>query len=276
MTIPFDPGYHASPFRELCADYPAAETYDPKDFRVEWGPIFHRGRLDGTAKLLIIGQDPAQHETIVRRTLVGTAGKRAQGFVAKLGLTRSYVFLNTFLYSVYGQGGGERHKNDPGIVAHRNKWFKAVLGLGGVEAAVALGGLANQAWSTFLGTADGAAFANLPFRHITHPTWPESSSHNATEHTAAIKTMLGNWSQALTYLSTKITHPDTPIPLVVYGDAFKPGDLVNIPPDDLPAGLPAWMRGADAFATRTGEDAMTKRRSILITVPQGVIPPAQA
>jgi len=59
---------------------------------------------------------------------------------------------------------------------------------------------------------------------------------------------------------------------VKYGDAFKPEELVNIPPDDLPAGLPAWMRGEDAWATRTGDDAITKRRSILITVPKGVIP----
>jgi hypothetical protein len=34
---------------------------------MEWGPILHRGRLDGTARILVIGQDPAQHETVVRR-----------------------------------------------------------------------------------------------------------------------------------------------------------------------------------------------------------------
>ena len=66
------------------------------------GPIFHRGRLDGSARVLVIGQDPAQHETIVRRILVGEAGRRLQGFLAKLGVTRSYVLINTFLYSVYG------------------------------------------------------------------------------------------------------------------------------------------------------------------------------
>ena len=52
--------------------------------------------------MLLIGQDPAQHEAITRRILVGEAGQRTQGFLAKLGITRSYVMVNTYLYSVYG------------------------------------------------------------------------------------------------------------------------------------------------------------------------------
>jgi uracil-DNA glycosylase len=50
--------------------------------------------------VLVIGRDPAQHETIVRRTLVGGAGRRVQGLLAKLGITRSCVFINTYLHSV--------------------------------------------------------------------------------------------------------------------------------------------------------------------------------
>jgi uracil-DNA glycosylase len=52
-----------------------------------------------------VGQDPAQHEAVVRRILVGTAGRRLQGFLTRLGLDRSYVMVNTFAYSVYGQSG---------------------------------------------------------------------------------------------------------------------------------------------------------------------------
>jgi uracil-DNA glycosylase len=51
---------------------------------VEWGPIFHRGRLDGTAKLLIVGQDLGQHEPIARRILVGEAVQLMQSFLRKL------------------------------------------------------------------------------------------------------------------------------------------------------------------------------------------------
>jgi uracil-DNA glycosylase len=76
MPHPFDPGYVAEPFLTLCAHYPEADVYPPEQFRFEWGPIFHRGRLDGSARVLVIGQDPAQHETVVRRILVGEAWRR--------------------------------------------------------------------------------------------------------------------------------------------------------------------------------------------------------
>src|SRR4029079_12124426 len=100
MPPSFDPGCFAEPFRTLCIQYPEADVYPADQFRVEWGPIFHRGRLDGTARILVIGQDPAQHETVIRRVLVGEAGRRLQGFLAKVGITSSYVIINTYLFSV--------------------------------------------------------------------------------------------------------------------------------------------------------------------------------
>ena len=55
MPHSFDPGCFAEPFRTLCIQYPEADVYPADQFRVEWGPIFHRGRLDGTARILVIG-----------------------------------------------------------------------------------------------------------------------------------------------------------------------------------------------------------------------------
>lgn len=66
------------------------------------GTHFHPGRLDNTAHVLVIGQDLAQHEGVVRRILVGEVGRRLQGFLAKLGVDTSYLLVNTLLYSVYG------------------------------------------------------------------------------------------------------------------------------------------------------------------------------
>ena len=74
MTRPFDAGYGDEPFATLVRNYPEAAIYPSDQFRVEWGPIFHRGRLDGSARALVIGQDPAQHETVIRRILVGRLG----------------------------------------------------------------------------------------------------------------------------------------------------------------------------------------------------------
>ena len=73
--------------------------------------------------MLVIGQDPAQHETVVRRILVGEAGRRVQGLLAKLGITRSYVFINTYLYSVYGSVKAKTRK-DPSLIDYRNRWSK--------------------------------------------------------------------------------------------------------------------------------------------------------
>jgi hypothetical protein len=74
MPHAFDTGYAAEPFRTLCAEYPGADAFPPADFRLEWGPIFHRGRLDGSARVLVLGQDPAASEAIARRILVRVDG----------------------------------------------------------------------------------------------------------------------------------------------------------------------------------------------------------
>src|SRR5215510_667098 len=122
----FDPGPVQDPFRTLAANYPDVSAYPFTDFRLEWGPIFHRGRLDGTARVLCIGQDPGQHENVLRRILVGEAGRRVQGFLAKLGITRSYVHINALLYSVLGSGNA-KYVAKPGPRDYRNLWIKGIL-----------------------------------------------------------------------------------------------------------------------------------------------------
>jgi hypothetical protein len=267
---PFDPGYGKQPFRTLVRDVPDATVFPTKDFRTEWGPVFHRGRLDGTARLLVIGQDPAQHETIARRTLVGGAGHRLQGFLTKLGLTRSYVMVNTFVYSVFGQGGGNRHKNNPAIIEYRNRWFDALLP-GKVEGVVALGQLADLAWQAWRVTPRGATFTGL-YQPVTHPTQPESSSKgDAAKRKLAVEKMLKGWNAALTALHPVIT-ADTPGPLVPYGAAFLASELPDIPQEDFPAGSPSWMCGNADWARRTGTDAALKRVTITVTIPRAFRP----
>ncbi len=127
MQREFDRGYDRQPYRSLVADYPDESAYPIDSFRVEWGPVFHRGRLDGTARVLVLGQDPAAHEAIARRILVGEAGQRVQGLLTRLGIDRSYVFINTYLYSVFGQRRGERHIDDAAITDYRNRWLNAIV-----------------------------------------------------------------------------------------------------------------------------------------------------
>jgi uracil-DNA glycosylase len=179
-------------------NYPGEDVYPPGDIRTEWGPIFHRGRLDGSARVLVIGQ----HEAIVRRILVGQAGQRAQGFLAKLGITKSYVLINMFLFSVLGQGGGNAHKSDAKIAAYRHKWLDALLVNSQIEVVVALGTLAESAWNQYKATPAGNALS-ITFAKITHPTFPESSGNDKAKVKAATKTMLTNWNAGLATCSTR-------------------------------------------------------------------------
>ncbi len=268
MAHPFDPGPVSEPFLSLASDYPGQETYPPEDFRIEWGPIFHRGRLDGSARILVLGQDPGQHESIARRILVGEAGQRVQGFLRKLGIERSYAMVNAFLYSVYGQAGGERHKDDQAIIAYRHRWLDALLADGGIEAVVAFGHLGRDAFERWQQPLRGQR-GSLLFEPLTHPTMPEASSNgDEPKRTEAMKRMLAQWNRALGRLHGHLSERDRDRELVLYGEELLPEDRAPIPGDDLPAGVPAWMRSVKQWAARKGEADEEKRATIVVTVPK--------
>lgn len=265
-------GYGAEPFASLVAHYPGGDVYPSADFRTEWGPIFHRGRLDGSARVLLLGQDPAAHEAISRRILVGEAGQRVQGLLAKVGITSRYVMVNTYVYSVFGQGGGNRHIKDATIARYRNEWLDALLLDTEVTAVVTLGSLAAQAFSAWVKTQPDAG-ATIHRAELTHPTYPESAAR-AGGLTLAETTsrLLANWNAELPGLAQHVT-PEVaaqpgpgPAP---YGLDWQPGDLVAIPEADLPPGTPPWWRDLDAWATREGADTETKRATIRVAVPKG-------
>jgi len=220
---------------------------------------------------LVLGQDPAAHESITRRILVGEAGQRVQGLLARTGVTSSYVMLNTFLYSVYGQGGGQRHADDPAIAAYRNRWLDALLLDSQVTAVVTLGVLAERAFHAWTATghdAEPAVGKQLHHAPLRHPTYPESASRSGTKTLAeATAELLENWNDHLPRLVAHID-PDKPTPLRPYGSSRQPGDLADIPEADLPAGCPPWWRSLDAWANRTGSDARTKRATIMVVVPK--------
>jgi hypothetical protein len=261
-------GYGAEPFASLVADYPGDDTYPQADFRTEWGPIFHRGRLDGTARVLVLGQDPATHESISRRILVGEAGQRVQGLLAKVGVETSYVMVNVYLYSVFGQAAGTRRITDEPIAAYRNRWLDALLVGTSVTAVLALGDLAAKAYAMWAATQPATAAA-LHLSAIRHPTYAEGSARATgkplAETTAA---QLANWNEHLADLAAHVA-PEGPTDLTPYAATWGPTDLVGIPEVDLPAGAPSWWRGVDAWANREGDDPQTKRATISVVVPKG-------
>src|SRR5262249_15962395 len=156
---------------------------------------------------------------------------------------RQYVMINTFLYSVYGQSGGNAHAHDAAIAAYRHHWLDALMTDNAIQVVVALGTLADAAWHAWKATPAGSP-AHPSHAHVKHPTWPDSSSGgDPVKFATATKQLLTEWNAALTALRPAFTPPETPGPFVPYGDAFLPEELPQIPEFDLPAGLPPWMRG---------------------------------
>lgn len=116
------------------------ETGKPVRVRFRWqfGPMFYRGRLTPeSVKVLIIGQEGAQDENISNRTFTGSTGTKMQNFIDYMGITKSYLFLNTFMYTINGQYGGPngvppniywvaQDPNSP-LVIHRHRAFDYVL-----------------------------------------------------------------------------------------------------------------------------------------------------
>jgi len=193
-----------------------------------------------------------------------------QGLLRKLGITTSHVLINTYLYSVYGSVKAATRKS-AALVGYRNQWIDGIMATGNVEAVLALGTAAQEAWEFWKVTPKGQA-STVPFVAVTHPTQPESSSKGDRVKLAqATKKMLANWNQALHALSPSIIHPDETIPLVLYGDTWAEGDRMPIPEQDFPPGLPVWMHEQDGWAQRKGTEDLAKRRNITITVPKGIV-----
>ena len=74
--VNFDKG----PTQKIVKLFAQAPDYTPyKDnFWFDWGPVFYRGRLNRSARLLCLASDPGPTERLAGRTLVGDAGQRVQ------------------------------------------------------------------------------------------------------------------------------------------------------------------------------------------------------
>lgn len=206
----------------------------PNNFRLDFGPVYYRGRLDGTARVLIVGQDPAPNELVGHRAFVGASGQRLQGFLRRLGIQRDYVMVNTFLYPVFGQFSGTlaQLSRDPDILVFRNKLLDRIADGNPLETVIAVGNAAEDAVQRWPG---GAVHT---FQHITHPS--------AHDHAA----LLANWNQALAALRP-VVEPElgTAVDTSNYGTDFTAEDHEPIPRRDLPFGVPEW-HGVGSHATR--------------------------
>jgi uracil-DNA glycosylase len=138
-------------------------------FRWHFGPVFYRGRLgDDRAKVLVVGQDGGSDEALAHRSFVGESGTRVQHLLAHLGITRSYLFLNTFVYSILGQFGGalEQLALDPGspLARHRHRVLDYAATRNDLRLVVTVGRAAREsvlAWNRWRGGSGDARAGEL-------------------------------------------------------------------------------------------------------------------
>jgi uracil-DNA glycosylase len=225
-TFKFDKGPKASWAKKFFEAPRATYLAHPSGrFRTEFGPVYYRGRLNGTAKMLIIGQDPSTDEILAQRNLVGASGQRVQKLLNKLGVTKSYVMFNTFLYGIKGQMDATMNAIavEPAILNYRNSLFDKVIAENPIQAIVSFGNGADLAvnhWPARPGA--------LPWFQLVHPSAPENF-------------VLNNWNTQLNALGAAITPDKLSLKnLTPYGTIFGPDDTADIPREDLSFGIAEW------------------------------------
>jgi hypothetical protein len=225
----FDKGPPAAIARHLAALPPIPPELRDR-FWYDWGPVFYRGRLNGTAKVLGIASDPGPTERLVGRTLVGDAGQRVQGFLTKLGLTTSYALVNAFPFAVHPTKVSKALPllSDPAHLAWRNRFYDLITD-STLQAIFAFGGNAQAALRLW----DSAP--SVPTFQIPHP-----SAHDGAD-------LATKWAAAITAARPAITpDPDGDQTLANYGAKITEPDYTRIPHADLPYGQPTWI-GDDAW-----------------------------
>ncbi len=242
----FDPGPDAQ-FSAIFGSLPDHRLYR-EHMWYEWGPIFYRGRLDGSARVICVGSDPGPTERVAGRTLVGDAGQRVQGFLAKIGITRSYVCVNAIAYAFRPGHSAAARQLIPDPV--HTVWRKRVLDAldnSGVQAIIAFGVNAWQAVEVW--KPGDARLVAIP-----HPT-----SRNA-------QSLLNSWRSAVDRLRQIVTPDPGALPYPAnYGANFRERDYSRVPREDLPFGVPAWL-GDDAWVRAAGKRSSVRRRGDLTLI----------
>ncbi len=133
-----------------------------EEFRWHFGPMFYRGRLgDNQVKVLVIGQEGAQDESLSHRSFTGGTGGRMQNLLNHLGIHRSYLFMNTFVYPIFGQYDGDnrliaQHPASP-VRIHREELFDYAVARNDLQLVVAVGLAAKDSVASWVESHGGQA-----------------------------------------------------------------------------------------------------------------------
>jgi DNA uptake protein ComE-like DNA-binding protein/uracil-DNA glycosylase len=141
-------------------------------FRYTMGPPFYRGRLDNTIRVLVMGQEGATDEALVHRAFIGGTGQKVQSFLNSIGITKSYICINTFVYSIfeqYDQFTTELAESGP-IKDHRNQLIEKVYNEANLRLILTFGNAAKRSIEIWRDEVHGGKLpANVKWAHMLHP-----------------------------------------------------------------------------------------------------------
>jgi len=242
MDLEYDPGpplFWLKKFAQLPDSYYV--NHPSGRFRVHFGGVPYRGRLDDTARVIVVGQDPSTDEAIARRAFVGNAGQRLQKLLHKIGLVRSYIIINTFAYSINGQADNQMRTiaQEPIIKNFREDLLNTIVDRNPIEAIITLGVGAREALATWNNPH------NIPIHKLYHPS--------------AQTGLTNNWNTHLPNLIASITPDDNSIvdSSPYTGTWSDNTHRKDIPRFDLPYNLPSW-HGTEGTNSNRGPNNITE------------------
>jgi hypothetical protein len=223
-SIEFDKGPPIAIARHFAVLPPIAPEHRDL-FWYDWGPVFYRGRLNGSTEVIGIASDPGPTERLVGRNLVGDAGQRVQGFLTKLGLTSSYALVNAFPLAVHPSKVSEALPllSDPDQLTWRNRCYDLITD-SRLEAIIAFGGNAQAALRLWDTAPEFPTFQIPHPSHTTAPTSPPSGPPRSRPPAPRSPQTPAETKPAPT------TEPALPKPTTP-----------EIPHADLPYGQPIWI-----------------------------------
>jgi uracil-DNA glycosylase len=241
-----------------------------EEFRWHFGPMFYRGRLgDHQVKVLVVGQEGAQDESLSHRSFTGGTGGRMQHLLTHLGIDRSYLFLNTFVYPIFGQYDGllpiiAQHPASP-IARHRQQLLDYVVDRNELQLAIAVGRAAKESMASWVeahgGTADpdnlhlADASVISPNLHLVGVLHPGGAGKGG-----AVSAIIASFNAAINHVHQWMSADSSWLPVDPGGArATTPYTYSSdpIPFRDFPYGV-AWRLGRESTSSnrRDGQTAI--------------------
>ncbi|MCA9522600.1 MAG: hypothetical protein KC609_16595 [Myxococcales bacterium] len=238
-------------------------TLSGEKFRYTMGPLFYRGRLDGTARVLVVGQEGATDEAMVHRAFVGGAGQKIQNFLNSIGITKSYLMVNTFVYSIFEQFDPftkELAETGP-IKDHRNAILEKIYQENPIELIITVGSAAHGSVGVWIDELHGGKLRSGVRRvFLMHPGAaafaydkenPEEGPTNPEVLDAVVSSFTKGWDRIwywkYRYAGWLKSDDDG---WTYQGSKFYYGDM-NIPWRDLPFGIQRYIGRGGTMTERS-------------------------